>query len=433
MLVAACIIALLHGVAEKAAIDFTPLEKRRILQHSPIPPVPDDPTNDWDKDPRAALLGQSLFFDTGFSRNGAVSCSTCHQPQRAFTDGHPVAQGLAPGTRHTPGLLNVAHQRWFFWDGRADTLWSQALHPIEHPAEFGSSRVDFVRRIHSEEAYRAAYEDLFGELPPMEDMERFPAGSHGESDAWNAMDEEDRVAINRAMTNLAKAVAAYESRLRGGSAPFDLFAEGLRESDPARMAALSHSAQRGLKLFVGKAGCRQCHSGPLFSDFEFHNIGLPANQWVDGQPLRDPGRFDGIPLVQDSELSAHGPFSDDPVGDKARRTRSTKRGQEHWGAFKTPTLRNLPGTPPYMHQGHFNTLMEVLLYYNTLEDMVLQDHHQESVLKPLNLNETELEDLLAFLRSLESPLPGQSLLQAPESPLYVEEQALPESNEGGEQ
>ena len=412
MLVAACIIALLHGVAEEAAIDFTPQELRRILQHSPVPPVPDDPTNDWDKDPHAALLGQALFFDTGFSRNGAVSCATCHQPSRAFTDGRSIADGLAPGTRHTPGLLNVAHQRWFFWDGRADTLWSQALHPIDHPSEFGSSRVDFVRRIHSDDGYRAAYTDLFGALPPMEDVERFPPGSHGTSDAWNAMDQADREAVNRTMTNIAKAVAAYESRLRGGNAPFDLFVEGLRNSDPAGMAALSPPAQRGLKLFVGKAGCRQCHSGPLFTDFEFHNIGLPAHHMVDGQPLRDPGRFDGIPLVQESELSAHGPFSDDPEGDKARRTRSTKRGQEHWGAFKTPSLRNITSTAPYMHQGHFNTLMDVLLYYNTLEDMVLQDHHQEAVLKPLHLDEAELADLLAFLHLQPVSLNFQNVLMS---------------------
>ncbi len=429
----ACIIMLLLGLVLETPIDFTPREQRRILQHSPVPSVPDDPTNDWDQNPRAALLGQSLFFDAGFSRTNSVSCATCHQPRQAFTDGLPVAQGLAPGSRHTPGLLNVAHQRWFFWDGRADTLWSQALHPIEEPTEFGSSRVDFLRRIHSDDAYRAAYEDLFGSLPPMDDTERFPPGSHGSSDEWKMMDQADRDAVNRAMTNLAKSVAAYESRLRSAKSPFDMFVEGLRDSDPGGMAAISPSAQRGLKLFIGEAGCRQCHSGPLFTDFEFHNIGLPPREGIEGLPPSDPGRFDGIHLVQDSELSAHGPFSDDPGGDKARRTRSTKRSQEHWGAFKTPSLRNLTRTAPYMHQGHFETLEEVLDYYNTLEDMVLQDHHQEAVLKPLDLDQEELDDLLAFLRSLESPLPDEALLKAPTSPLLPDQQPPTGPGEGAEQ
>lgn len=430
MLATIWIIALLPGFVEHSIIEFTPVEKRRILQHSPVPPAPDDPTNAWEQDPRAARLGQALFFDPGFSSNGAVSCATCHQPARAFTDGRKLPSGQGIGTRHTPGLINVAHQRWFFWDGRADTLWSQALHPIENAAEFGSSRIDYVRRIHSDDAYRAAYEDLFGELPPMQNLAQFPEDSREGTDSWKAMNETDRVAVNLAMTNLAKAVAAYETRLRGGRSPFDLFVDGLRESDPARMAALTPPAQRGLKLFVGKAGCRQCHSGPLFSDFEFHNIGLPSG---DGEMPRDPGRFDGIHHVQGSELSAHGPYSDDPTGDRARRTSSTKRGQEHWGAFKTPTLRNLARTSPYMHEGQFDSLREVLDYYNTLEGMVIQDHHQESVLKPLELEEADLADLLAFLRSLESPLPGQSLLQPPESPNLVQESPLAEPGKGQEQ
>ena len=119
---------------------FTGVEIRRILQHA-LPPMPASPTNAVADDPDAAALGQRLFFETRFSANERVSCATCHDPARAFTDGRQVAQGLGTLSRHTPSLLNVAYNRWFFWDGRADTLWSQALEPIEHELEYGGSRM----------------------------------------------------------------------------------------------------------------------------------------------------------------------------------------------------------------------------------------------------------------------------------------------------
>ena len=406
-MLALCCMSAVLGFGDDPPVVFTPRQQRRILQHSPVPAVPDDPTNDWDRDPAAAHLGQALFFDAGFSRNGQVSCATCHGPMIAWTDGLPLAIGLETGTRHSPSLLNVAHQRWFFWDGRADTLWSQAMHPIEHPGEFDGSRIEYIRRIHDDEAYREAYESIFGPLPPMDDELRFPRDARLDSPAWAAMAEVDRDQVNRAFANCSKAVAAYERQLRSVESPFDVFVEGLRENDQEKLAALTTSQQRGLQLFVDEAGCRQCHSGPLFSDFEFHNIGIPTGH---GGPPRDPGRFKGLAHVQSSEFSAHGPYSDDPDGDRARRTASIVQGQEHWGSFKTPTLRNIERTAPYMHQGQFARLEDVLLFYNTLEDMQQQDHHQESVLKPLELTDAQLADLAAFLRSLTSPLPPRSLM-----------------------
>lgn len=406
MLVLWCMTMLL-GTGEDTPVVFTPVQQRRILQHSPVPEPPDDPTNAWDLDPAAAHLGQALFFDAGFSSTGTISCATCHGPMIAWTDALPVSTGLAEGKRHSQSLLNVAHNRWFFWDGRADTLWSQAMHPVEDPAEFGGSRVDYVRRIHDDPAYREAYESIFGQLPPMDDTERFPPGTRSDSPAWDAMTEEDRTQVNRVFVNCSKAIAAYERRLRSVDSPFDRFVEGLREGDDEKLTALDPSQQRGLQLFVDEAGCRQCHSGPLFTDFEFHNIGIPTGH---GGPPRDPGRFGGITFVQNSPFSAHGPYSDDPNGRKARRTGSTVQGQEHWGSFKTPSLRNVGRTAPYMHQGQFADLATVLRFYNTLEDMQVQDHHQESVLQPLELTDEQLADLEAFLRSLDSPLPPRSLM-----------------------
>jgi cytochrome c peroxidase len=401
---------------------FTPQEQRRILQHSPVPTIPDDPTNAWDHDPRAVRLGQAFFFDAGFSGDGNVSCASCHGPMIAFTDGLPrsvrptvpEADPFIIGERHAPSLLNAAHQRWFFWDGRADTLWAQALHPIENPKELDSSRIEFVRRVHDEPLYRTAYERVFGPLPAMDDHARFPIGAAVDTPAWTAMDESDRDAVTLAFVNCAKAIAAYETQLRSAGAPFDTFAEGLRTGDPDQLAALSPSQQRGLRLFVGDAGCRQCHSGPLFTDFEFHNIGIPPGE---GAPPNDSGRHQGIRDVQRSPFSAHGPYSDEPNGRRARLTRSALQSGEHWGAFKTPSLRNVTLTPPYMHHGQFESLEDVLTYYNTLDDMVIQDHHQETVLQPLELDEDQLNDLAAFLRSLESPLPDRSLMGVPTSPL----------------
>ena len=404
------------------AVTFTAQEQRRILQHSPVPEIPDDPTNAWDHDPRAVRLGQAIFFDAGFSGDGNVSCASCHGPMIGFTDGIPLSERPAPphaepfitSTRHSPSLLNVAHHRWFLWDGHADTLWAQAMLPIENPMELGGSRIEFVRRVHEEPLYRAAYERLFGALPPMDDQVRFPRGAAVDTPAWTNMNETDREAVTLAFVNCAKAIAAYETQLRSTGSPFDTFVEGLREDDPDKLAALTTEQQRGLKLFIGEAGCRQCHSGPLFTDFEFHNIGIPAG---DGAPPSDPGRHQGIRKVQSSVFSANGPYSDEPNGRRARLTSSALQSAEHWGAFKTPSLRNISRTAPYMHQGQFDSLDTVLNFYNTLEDMVVQDHHQESVLVPLELDEGQLEDLASFLRSLESPLPDRSLMGVPSSPL----------------
>ena len=420
MLLLLCI--LLTGDLPEEIVSFTPQEHRRILQHSPVPTIPDDPTNAWDHDPHAVRLGQAFFFDAGFSGDGNVSCASCHGPMIAFTDGIPLsvrpnvpgAEPIVASSRNAPSLLNTAHQRWFFWDGRTDSLWAQAMHPIENPKELGSSRIEFVRRVHDEPLYRTAYERLFGPLPEMDDHTRFPVGAAVDTPDWTAMEEVDRDAVTSAFVNCAKAIAAYETQLRSAEAPFDTFVEGLRTDDPEKLAALTPSQQRGLKLFIGDAGCRQCHSGPLFTDFEFHNIGLPPGE---GAPAHDSGRHQGIREVQRSPFSAHGPYSDQPEGRRARLTRSAVQSGEHWGAFKTPSLRNVTRTAPYMHHGQLESLDDVLDYYNTLDDMVIQDHHQETVLTPLELNEAQLNDLAAFLESLESPLPARGLMGVPASPM----------------
>ena len=399
---------------------LTETDRRRIAGLGPLGPPPADATNLAWNDATAARLGQRIFFDAGFSRNGEISCATCHDPNLGFAAAKPLPMGLSLGQRHTPSLLNVAHHRWFFWDGRADTLWAQALHPFERAEEFDTSRMEALHRIQRDDVLRMEYEQAFGPLPPPENLDRFPEQAipgPDESDprvkAWNAMDEADQVAVNRAFTNLGKAIAAYEHRLVTPPSPFDRFVEAMLAEDEERMAHYPLSARRGLMLFIGEAGCRQCHNGPLLSDREFHNIGIPPGH--DGLP-RDPGRWEGITKLQANPFRANGDYSDAPESRRGQSTASLVRNSEHWGAFRTPSLRNIERTAPYMHHGQFETIGEVLAYYNTLDDMVVLDHHQELVLQPLNFTPGQLADLEAFLRSLTSTPVDVSLRSAPPQP-----------------
>ena len=139
-----------------------------------LPPLPADPTNAVADDPIAASLGHRLFFDPRMSANGAVSCATCHKPELQFTDGLPLGIGVTEGKRNTMGLVGVAYSAWFFWDGRKDSQWSQALGPLENELEHATTRVQAVRVLAVSPGYRADYERLFGALPDFTDSARFP-------------------------------------------------------------------------------------------------------------------------------------------------------------------------------------------------------------------------------------------------------------------
>lgn len=367
-----------------APSEFTPDERALVLQHALGDP-PRDPSNAFFENPDAARLGQRLFFDPGFSRSGTVSCATCHVPERSFTDGLSLPERF-PVDRNVPSLWNVAYNRWFFWDGRADSLWSQALQPIENPREHGFTRLESVRRILAVPALREGYARVFGPLP----------------------DPSDRAAVDRAFANLGKAIAAYERNLVSRRSPFDLFAEGLRTGDAAKMAALSPAARQGLKLFVGRANCRLCHSGPNFTDGEFHNIGIAP---LRGSP--SPGRFAAIDEVRRDPYNMKGPFSDDPSSG-AKKLDYLAKLQETWGQFKTPTLRNVAKSAPYMHQGQFKSLQEVVRFYSTLQGRVPAGHSEPFVLVPLMLSPDELAALVAFLESLTDESIDARLLKPPE-------------------
>jgi cytochrome c peroxidase len=388
---AAVLVALLTSTSHGAptAMDdrslFTPQELAAIYRHSPMPALPPDPTNRVADDPRAARLGQYLFFDARLSVSGKVSCATCHQASLSFTDGKPVAAGAGRGTRNSPTVLNAAYNQWFFLDGRSDSLWSQALQPFESPVEMAGDRHNIVRRVAQDAAARKAYEGIFGPLPD------FGAATV------------ERQPVDRAFTNLGKAIEAYERLLVSQPAPFDRYVSALRKGDAAGQRVLSAAAKRGLKLFVGTAHCDLCHSGPLFSDGQFHNLGLAVGQ--------DTGRAAGIALLRANPFNSTGAFSDAPT-DSARGAQLSflPEANTQLGAFKTPSLREVSRTTPYMHDGRFQTLAQVVRFYaGALNQHGATLGQRERTLDLIpKLTGAQQVDLIAFLHALGGPtLPAE--------------------------
>ncbi|MBL4771855.1 MAG: hypothetical protein JKY61_12125 [Planctomycetes bacterium] len=396
-----------------SAADLAFLEKAGGFVDEALPA--EDLTNRVSQDEAAAKFGLRLFGEMQFSGEGTRSCISCHDFTHGFSDVRSLSHGEGDVNRHAPTLLNVAYGHWFGWGGKMDSLWSQALGPLEHPAEMGGDRLAIAHHVAATDDLAQDYRAIFGELPDLSDGARFPA--HGlpagadpggkratASAAWAAMAEVDRTTINRIFSNVGKALAAYETKLISGPAPFDLKVRALQEGNGGPVEGWSEAAARGFDLFAGPALCVVCHSGPRFSDGEFHNTGAPP--LLGGEPL-DPGRYADGPVLQKSIFRAGGAFSDHTEGQRAQRTERLKTGSEQWGEFKTPSLRNLVERAPYMHQGQFETLEDVVDFYDTRENSVGQSHHQEQILKPLGLTKEQRSDLLAFLRALQgSPVPA---------------------------
>jgi len=402
------------------------------LEHSPLPAPRPDPTNRFGDDPRAAELGRRVFFDPRFSADGTRSCASCHDPAQGWADGRALAEGVVPLDRHAMTLWNVAYNRWFFWDGRADTAWGQALEVFENPLELASTRVDVARTIAADPKLAQLYSDVFGSLPDLADEERFPAGArpvpeehmqlaerwaagdgtagaahehaggdshfyHPHQRAWDGMQPADREAVTRVFVNVGKALAAFERQIVSRDSAFDRYVAALRAGDEERMRAYPAAARRGLGLFLGRANCHVCHRGPEFTDREFHNIGVvPA---PDGR-VDDPGRNDGILRLREQEFRGTGPYSDDTTGASALKLDYLPTHVHGTAEFKTPSLRNVARTAPYMHQGQFATLHDVLRHYSRLEPLDPRNPLSERVLQPLELTEAEIDDLVRFLETL---------------------------------
>jgi len=419
-------------------VDAETMAALQALRYDASAPPP-DPSNAFADVPAARAFGQRLFFDPALSGRllskdndgsvptlgqrgeaGRVSCASCHVPATGFFDtrSHHRQISLAAQwtRRRTPTLFEVAFQPLLNWDGRHDTIWAQAIAVMESAVEYNSGRLFVAQQIFR--LHRAGYEAVFGALPPLDDASRFPQlaalevgceegegapcrGKPGSAD-YDGMSAEAQTDATRVTVNAAKAIAAYVRLLRCGPAAFDAWLDG--DAD-----ALSASAQRGAVLFVGRADCARCHSGPRLSDGAFHNVGLrPAAVAVAFTDLGDRGAAEGLPLALADPLASAGPFSD---GD--RKTLPPAVTAAHEGAFRTPTLRCAAQAPSFMHTGQLRTLEQVVAFFD-------QGGHPApgypgvSEIAALGLDEQERIDLVAFLRALTGPGPSPELLRPPE-------------------
>lgn len=402
---------------------------------TPAPRLPQDPTNRYADDPAAAHFGQFMFFDTALSASGALSCATCHKPEMAFADGLPRAVASEEGRRNTPSIINAAHFAWLNWDGSADTLWGQAARPFEAEHELATTRTSIARLIGTDPDRRAAYEAIFESLPPVTYFEALPERAmpvlndpkHPDQLAWDSMTDEQKTVVNSVFVNLCKAIAAYQMQLVAANSPFDRFAQTVRSADRQHWVGrevngFGIAELRGLELFTGDAGCIACHAGPMFSDFTFHGVRVPP---FHGGAPDDSGRFEGLGALLENPLNSAGPFSDAPDAPVAERLRFMKASSESWGMFRTPSLRNVALTDPYMHAGQFEDLDRVLDHYSTFEGALPPDNHAigNQLLRPLNLSSEQKSDLKAFLLSLTDTNIPQHLTRPPEAPLPVDPQA----------
>lgn len=360
-------------------------EVLRDLWIGALPPTPTDPSNRVADNPAAVALGHQFFFETRFSANGEVSCASCHDPAREFQDGTPLARGVGTTARRTMPIAGTSHAPFVFWDGRADSQWAQALGPLENPDEHGTTRTEVARVVAG--SYRTAYERVFGALP--------------------ARVADDETAATAVFVNVGKAIAAYERQIQFGPSRFDRYVEQLLATGRAPRGVLSDDEVAGLRLFIGKANCTQCHNGPLLTNQEFHNTGVPV---VPGLGP-DRGRATGATAVRESEFNCLSRWSDAPADACVELRHLKTEGHELERAYKVPSLRNVAERAPYMHAGQLRELSDVVDHYNRAPSA--PSGHSE--LRPLRLTERERHQLEAYLRSLSGGVAApDALLRAPD-------------------
>ena len=361
-----------HTAAERgAAPDFSPAELERILALGPWPPAAQkDPGNRVSGRTHAIELGRRLFRDPRMSPVGYIACVTCHQPDRAFTDIKARAHGLADLPRNTPSLANLGRQQWYGWTGSSDSLWMASIKPMLDPREFDGSTASVTRLFHRDPELAACYRRVFGESPFREP--------------------------HRTVVNVGKALAAFVETLVTARTPFDEYRDALSRNDAAKAAAYPITARRGLKLFVGRAQCVACHKGPNFSDGAFHADTRPSGAssadvaGSGGAAARDLGRFDGARELKASAFNLLGPYNDDSSRANAIATSRLLAIDPMRGQYRTPSLRNVAVTAPYMHDGHFDHL----------QDAVRHAPPRGPDGAPMTLTVQEAGDLAAFLATL---------------------------------
>ena len=388
-------------------------KERRLLRSLSLEsetPLPSDPSNKYADDSAAARFGHLLFFDARLSRTGAVSCATCHIAERNFQDGLRVGHGVSDGTRRTMPIAGTARGPWYFWDGRADSQWEQALGPLENPVEHGGDRTQYALLVARE--YRTVYESVFGRLPSLGGLPAHagPVPATASAEAWTRLPSERREDISRVYANIGKAIAAYERRIDFAPARFDRYVAAELAAVPQSSAsAFSADEVSGLRLFIGKANCVNCHNGASFSDSHFHNTGVPSSH---SEPAPDSGRSVGVFKALAAEFSCTSRYSDAAPGECAELRFAVTDGASLVRAYKAPSLRNVVDRAPYMHAGQLTSLGDVLEHYSSAPSATLG----QSELKPLHLSVTERRQIIAFLGTLTGPLTAPAgYLSAPPS------------------
>jgi cytochrome c peroxidase len=337
-----------------------------------LPPVPIPADNP--QTPDKIALGDKLFNDKRFSSTGEVSCATCHDPAKAFTDSPLVtSEGInkLTGTRNAPTVINSAYYKLFFWDGRSLDMEDQAQHPIVNPVEMGLVNHDPVLKIvRTDPDYVARFKKVFNK-------------------------EGEQVT----MKEVQQAIASFERTIVSGDSPFDRWHYGGDEK------AVSDQVKRGFNVFLTKGRCVSCHTMEqdyaTFTDNRFHNIGVGINRIQDEVPKFAPAFLTAKASGADVDKAV----LTNPKASELGRFAVTETLDEI-GAFKTSTLRNVAVTAPFMHDGSLKTLRDVVDHYNNGGITNKNDRVNDFLsggIRPLNLTDDEISDLVAFLESLTSP------------------------------
>ncbi|MGI9520988.1 MAG: cytochrome-c peroxidase [Hyphomicrobiaceae bacterium] len=344
----------------------------RLVRHGPWPPkLVNDASNRISGRPKGIAFGEKLFFDRRLSIDKSVSCADCHQPARGWTDGRRIAKGLAVGIRNTMPVVNTRFNRWFGWDGSNDNLWAQSMRAILAPNEMGANGHHVAEVLAADLVLRKEYADLFGEPISPKRAETI-------------------------LVNIGKALASFQETLVSARTKFDTFRDALERGDWEVAARYPRRARRGAAIFVGRGKCNVCHSGPMFTSGEFHDAGMP---YFVRPGQVDAGRFSGITRLKASRWNLASRWNDDPTKRGAWASRQVMKLHRNFGEFKIPSLRNLTRTDPYMHNGSIATLHDVVRHYSEIDTERLHGDG-ERLLRPLRLSPPEINDLVAFLRTL---------------------------------
>ena len=356
--------------APEKGILLTQQALKKALSHGPWPaPITFDSSNRLSGNKEAIALGRRLFFSTRLSADNTKSCVSCHAANEAFASGRVIRKNILTLDRNTPSLFNVRYNRWFGWDGANDNLWAQSMRPIVSKKEMSLPK-ETLRHVIKQSTFLAPYQRFFGEI---------------------ANHSDDLVLVN-----IGKALAAFQETLITKQTPFDDFRDAIAHSNWIKAAQYPASAQRGLSVFLGKGNCHTCHSGPLFTNGEFHNIGL-SNITKAGDV--DSGRQQGIIHLKQSRFTLASDYSDDLKKSGASVSQRVTSQKSNIESFRVPSLRGVANTAPYMHNGSLTSLEDVVNHYLSI-DVKKLNANSAAIFKPLNLTKREASDLIAFLQSL---------------------------------